>query len=104
VFPELRCEPDGAIVREQKLKLASMNWLDDQRLKHSSRHLRCYIQFVDCCTLFIFSRYFQIAHVSHKIHTWAAETCGTKDAYPMRGRTDQILHHGPHQLNSAQDF
>jgi hypothetical protein len=28
MFPELCCEPDVAIVPEQKLKLASMNWLD----------------------------------------------------------------------------
>jgi hypothetical protein len=60
--------------------------------------------FEDCSTLFIFSRYFLIGHVSHKIHMWAEETCWTKYAYPMRGRTDEILHHGPHQLKSAQDF
>jgi hypothetical protein len=60
--------------------------------------------FEDCSTLFLFSRYFLIGHVSHKIHTWAEQTCWTKDAYPMRGRTDEILHHGPHQLKSAQDF
>ncbi len=60
--------------------------------------------FVDCSALAIFSRYFLIGHISHKIHTWAAETCGTKDTYPMRGRTEEILHRDPHQLNSAQDF
>jgi hypothetical protein len=60
--------------------------------------------FVDCSTLFIFSRYFLIGYVSHEIRTWAEQTCGTKDAYPMRGRTEEILHHGPHQLNSGQDF
>jgi hypothetical protein len=43
VFPELRCEPDGAIVHEQKLKLASMNWLDwsaPQTLLSASQELR----------------------------------------------------------------
>jgi len=60
--------------------------------------------FVGCSTLFIFSRYFLIRHVWHKIHTLAEQTCWTKDAYPMRGRTDKILHYGPHQLNSAQDW
>ncbi len=33
--------------------------------------------FEDCSTLFIFSRYFLIGHVSHKIHTWAKQKCWT---------------------------